>query len=166
MKAVLLLGAVMISAFAASPSHAMFKCTVDGKISYQEAPCTNGMGTTVKTVSGAATSATSQAGADSGYSGKLDSGMAAPLRDMATKKANDEAFNRYMASGDYDRALAFATDEGQRNRARQALSKKEVRCAELRIKRDEANANSKGREGRLQHAAEAAQARYDAECRK
>ena len=73
-------------------------------------------------------------------------------------------FQRRLASGDYARALTFATDETQKNKAREALRKKEEKCNDLRIKRDEAETNTKGKQ--LPAACRrSGEARYDAACR-
>lgn len=148
--------AAAVLVLAASPSHALLKCTVDGKVVYQDTPCLGGKGTAIKAP---------DAPAAPPAAGKQRSGASHPAADDSTRKASEEAFQRHMASGDYARAAAFATDEKQKNKAREALHKKEEKCNDLRIKRDEADANAKGKGDRLRPAAEAAQARYDAACR-
>jgi len=81
------------------------------------------------------------------------------------KKPSDQFFEDRFNKGDYAGALNFATTDKQRRRASAAKARQDNECAVKKIRMEEARANSGGRGGRRQHAAEAAEAIYAATCK-
>lgn len=118
-----------------------YRCqTASGTASYQATPCEPGKtGGTVKSL-------------PAGESDKKPEDIA---------RQRKQYYDQAMARHDYKLAQRFASSEKETRLAENGLR----RCNELAIRRDEAVANAKGKSGQKQHAAEAAQARYAAECK-
>jgi hypothetical protein len=121
----------------------MYRCQTAEGVVYQEMPC---KGMTVIRMPEASPAVPSPA------SGSKHSSI------------NDEAYRKYLASGDYSRAAAFATSDAQRAEVQRRRIEKEKRCQLLAIKVQEAEANNKHRGGRFQHHAEALQQEYGVRC--
>lgn len=129
-------------AFATSANSGTFKCVgKDGAISFQDSPCD------------AATQSSKQLQIST-------SPYVAP-----DKKPSDQFFEDRFNKGDFAGALNFATTDKQRRRASAAKARKDNECAIKKIRAEEARANSRGRGGRQQHAAEAAEAIYASTCK-
>src|SRR5574343_682957 len=83
---------------------------------------------------------------------------------MKPASISDDAYRKYMASGDYSRAAAFATTDAQRAEVQRKKIEKEKRCQIQAIRVQEAEANNKHRGGRFQHRAEALQQEHALRC--
>jgi hypothetical protein len=97
----------------------VYKCTAsNGSTVYQESPCA---------------STGSKLNAPDPSPGMNRGSDKSKFAD-STKKAMNEAFQSRMDKGDFEGALAFASDDRQKSQARKKLQEKEVKCEKLAIK--------------------------------
>jgi Domain of unknown function (DUF4124) len=131
---------VALAVVIAGPAQsAVYKCVAANGIAiYQESPC--------------ATAGVKLAAPDPSPPSKNDSAKAK----SADAKAMKEAFQARMDRGDYQGALAFATDDMQKSLARKKLHDRNVKCEKLAGKITSA---------RNKDAADAAKSEYRLICR-
>lgn len=156
MKSVFVIAMIMAAASATTSvqAQAVFKCSVNGVVTYQQDPCA-GMPVTREMMQSTAPAAvtTAQLTAPVARNGK-----------SASDKAMQEAYLSHMARGEYAIAKSFASTDAQRNQAIQRDEAKKVQCQSMAVRVREAESNNKHRNGAWQHAAEAAQAQYSIKC--
>ena len=136
--------AILIALISFSANAGMYKCNINGTISYQEAECPKGKGGAVQVTTSAELRATGS--------------------ERSLNSQSKDSFDKYMTAGDYTRAAAFATTPEQKQRVAQAQANKKNKCANMEIRRDQLYANSKWKGGRMEHAAEAQEARLEYHC--
>jgi hypothetical protein len=135
----------------------IYKCeTAEGKTIYQESPCAAGQKGAAKDVMPSAAVVKA-----------LPSGSKLVGNPPVTGSAKtmNEAYNRRMAKGDYDGALALATTEEQKRTALKRKAEKDRECDGLRITAARARADAKGRNQSWQNQADEEEARYSRRCK-
>ena len=122
----------------------MYKCKINGSVSYQEAPCPVGAGGSVQVATQAE--------------------LAGPSSGRSLNAQQKDSFDKYFTARDYTRAAMFATTPEQKQRVAVAQQNQKAKCQNMEITRNQKYANSKWRGGRAEHAAEASEARLEASC--
>jgi hypothetical protein len=156
MKSVFVIAIIMAaSATTSVQAQAVFKCSVNGVVTYQQDPCA-GMPVTREMMQAAAPAPATQVTTQVAKSSRIEKSYA--------DKAMQEAYLSHMARGEYAIAKSFASTDAQRNQAIQREEAKKVQCQTMAVRVREAESNNKHRNGAWQHAAESAQAQYSIKC--